>query len=185
MGDIDAVPEPAPELCLVAVGQVFDHPVRAALAGGFPHPFLVADIVQRAVADVCVGGLLVASVILEDHPDLPAQTRGIELANVNAVDSYSSGIRLIEPAQELDNRSLARAVRSDERRRFSGRYPKAHPLEHRLVGARVSEMDVLEHNAFFYRVGYLDAPGFSGNERLEFEELERSCLRTVRARIWT
>ena len=51
--------------------------------------------------DVFVDGAVEENVLLQHHPDLPAQPAGIELHDVDAVDHYLTGLRTVEALDEL------------------------------------------------------------------------------------
>ena len=69
-----------------------------------------------------------------------------ELAQVHAIQLDPAGLRVVEPAQELDQRALARAVGADDGRHLAGRDREVQVVQHgaRAGAARVAEGDAVE-----------------------------------------
>ena len=91
-------------------------------------------------ADVLAGRDLVGGVVLEHHAELAAQLLRVVLADIEAVDQDLARVRVVEAAQQLDDRRLAGAVASDQRHRLP-----------RLDG----EGDVVQGRGVAVRVGYV------------------------------
>ena len=61
------------------------------------------------------GGLMVDG-LLEEHGDGATQVSKRQVANVGAVDFYAAALRVVEAAEEFEQRALARAVGADDGR---------------------------------------------------------------------
>ena len=67
----------------------------------------------------------------------------IELAQIDAVDLDRARLRVVQPAQQLGERRLARAVLADDGERRSGGNREIEVIEHRRA-ARVREREIAE-----------------------------------------
>ena len=63
----------------------------------------------------------------------------VELAQIDAVDFDRAFLRVVEPAQQLRERGLARAVLADDRERRTGRNRQIEAVEHRSPPAGIGE----------------------------------------------
>ena len=66
----------------------------------------------------------------------------LELAEIDAVDLDRAALRVVEPAQQLGERRLARAVLPDDRERGPGRDREVEAVEHGPLVGVVRERDV-------------------------------------------
>src|SRR5581483_6961172 len=107
----------------------------------------VVDERQLADADALACDQLEADEVLEPDRDALPPRRGVDLREVGAVDGDAPRRRLVETAQQLDERRLSGTVLADERDRRSRRQVEIDPGEDRVVGAGVAERDVLEADA--------------------------------------
>ena len=80
--------------------------------------------------------------ILEHHRIRPAQTAPRQPGNVLPVHSDRPGLRVIKPHEKIDQRRLARAGRSDDRRQASRLRMETQVMEDRLT-RQISETDVI------------------------------------------
>ena len=92
--------------------------------------------------------------VLEDHAERRAQLVARHLAALDAVDADPALIDLVEPHEQVDQRGLAGAGRSDDGDRLAGFDDEVEVLDERDVG-QVAERDVLE----------LDPPGDRAADR--------------------
>src|SRR6267142_1694780 len=77
--------------------------------------------------------------------DARAPRREIELANIHSVDLDRTGLRIVQPAQELCDRGLAGAVLSNDGERRAGGNREIEVLQHGRA-RRVRERDIAEPN---------------------------------------
>ena len=89
---------------------------------------------------------LQADEVLEHGRDARAPRREIELAKVDAVDLDRARLRIVQPAQQLCERGLARAVLSDDGERRAGGDREIEMLQNRRRPPRVREGDIAEAN---------------------------------------
>src|SRR6185436_13429312 len=64
--------------------------------------------------DVVAQWQLEADEVLEDRGDAAPPRVEVEIAQVDSIDLDRSGLRIVEPAQQLGERGLARAVLADD-----------------------------------------------------------------------
>ena len=114
-GQVDAGVEPLAERGVVALGKAGDQLVGAGLLARADDRLAVGDLWHVAEPDVLRGRRLVVDVVLEHRADLRAQLVGIEVADVDAVDQDPALDRVVEAADELEQRRLAGAVAADDR----------------------------------------------------------------------
>ena len=74
---------------------------RDAESGSVHHREAARGIAGSPGAMSLVDGAVEENVLLQHHPDLPAQPAGIELHDVDAVDHYLTGLRTVEALDEL------------------------------------------------------------------------------------
>ena len=104
------------------------------------------DVVGRAARrDVVRGGCARSA----RSPGTPRCTRarhasGSSVAQVDAVDLDAALLRVVEPAQQLGERGLARAVHADDRHRGAGRDREVEAVEHGGQVGPVRERHVAE-----------------------------------------
>ena len=84
--------------------------------------------------DVVAEAALVADEVLEHRGHARAPRVGIELAEVDAVDLDAALLRVVEPAEQLGERGLARAVHADDRHRRARGNREVEAVEHRRAG---------------------------------------------------
>src|SRR2546425_919042 len=88
---------------------------------------------------------LQADEILEHGRDARAPRREIELAKVDAVNLDRTGLRIVQPAQQLGDRGLAGTVLSNDGQRRAGGNREIEVLQHGRA-RRVRERDIAETN---------------------------------------
>ena len=81
---------------------------------------------------------------LRDEPDRAPQHVGIEVVHVDPADEHRALGAVEQPQDQVDERRLARAGAADDRGRLTGRGRERDAGEHRVLGARVVEADVVE-----------------------------------------
>ena len=111
------------------------------------HLFYIADRRQVADADALAGEQLEADEVLEAGGDALPPLADVQLPEVGAVDGDTPGRRLVEAAQELDERRLPCAVFAYERDRGAGGEMQIDVAQDIRVRAGVPEADVLEADA--------------------------------------
>ena len=119
-GEVDSGIEPLSERRFVALRKTRDQTIGSGLPAGFEDRLAVGDGAEVSQTDVLRRGRLVGHVILKHAADLGAQVGGINVPDVDAVDQDAAVGRIVEPADQLEERGLARAVAADDRDRLSG-----------------------------------------------------------------
>jgi hypothetical protein len=111
--------------------------------------------------------------VLEHHAEGTAHLVAGEVAVVDAVEQDAPGVDLVEAHEQVDDRGLARAGRSDDGDRLARRDVEREVLDERLVGL-VGEEHVLERDAArsVRRRGRLERRGKIGRLLVGVEELE-------------
>src|SRR4030095_12213180 len=113
--ELVAAVKPAAEHGLVPLREISDHRVGPALARRVDDLVHAVDRFDLAEPDIFADRQMIAHEILKDHADLLPKVEWIELANVRTVNQDRALGRVVEPAQELDQSCLARAVMSHQR----------------------------------------------------------------------
>ena len=126
------------ELGVVARGQALDELVRIGGLRRFDD-FLFGRV-EVAVANVVGDGATYEQRLLEHQPDVSPQRMLAHGADVATVDRDPARRRVVEPHQEIDERRLARAGRSDDRDDLSGLDREADVLQG-SVPTRIVEVE--------------------------------------------
>ena len=72
--------------------------------------------------------------VLQDHPESAPHDVTRQLPRVDAVEPDGTAVDLVEPHEEIDDRRLARARRSDDRDRLPRSHVEREVFDQRLVG---------------------------------------------------
>ena len=108
-------------------------------------PDLILAGVPIAVAQVVAGRGGEDHDVLRDHGDALADVGGIGVLEVDAVEQYPAGLRVVEALGELEDGGLARARWADHGEPLLGPHFKTEIVERRGVWAgRVAEADMVE-----------------------------------------
>ena len=99
----------------------------------------------QSVPDVLEHGPVKQVRVLQHHPDLAAVVSGLESPQVHAVDPDRAARDVVEARDQVDDRRLASARRSDQTDQLARRHLEAHTTEH-LADAVVGEGDVFERD---------------------------------------
>src|SRR5712692_4612888 len=102
--------EPASEHGIVALRKPLDHRAGPALARCAHDEFSLLYLVHAPHADVFLRRHVVVHIILEDHANLFAQFLQIIFLDVAASYQDFALVRFVQTGEELDQRSLARAI---------------------------------------------------------------------------
>ena len=132
------VKEP-PERRLVSVGEALQEAVGARPASGLGDRDSVVDRADIAEPDVLTCRELVAHEVLEDHRDPAAQLVGVTAGQLPPIPGDRPRRGVIETAEQLYERGLARPVLADERHRLPACDLHRDPLEHREFRLGVAE----------------------------------------------
>ena len=156
---------------LVAVLEALDELVGADGAGGGAH--LVVRRVRAPEGDVVADRAAEQEALLGDDPELAAQRRLRDRAQVVAVDEHGAVGRVVEARDELGDRRLACAGRADERDGLAGRHGQrdvTHGVGAVLLAAiakaHVAQLDLAAQAPELDRVGRVDEVG------LDVEQVE-------------
>ncbi len=144
----------APQVGVVAVPELAQEGFRARRRGRLVDPRALARAVDVTEPDVVPGGQEVLEEVLEDDGDLPPQLLGIELPQVDAVDRDATLDRIVQAAEELDDRGLPGAVRADERHHLARMDDEVDPLEKRPGAPGIAEGDPFEPDALPDGIGH-------------------------------
>ena len=122
--------------------------MRQSGAGRGLH--LLLRNVRLPVGNVVAHGVVEQHRLLRDHADLRAQRGQRDVAHVAAIDEQASGGDIEEARNQMHQRALACAARSDDGHHFSGAHFEIDVAQNfaRLVAVRfVGEAHILEANA--------------------------------------
>jgi hypothetical protein len=170
--------KPFAERRVVAVRELRDEIVRARLAARVDDCVAVGDLCHVAKADVLRGRRLVIDIVLKHRPDLLTELIGLEIAQVDAVDEDPSFLRVVKPADELEQRRLAGAVAPNHCQRLARLDGEAQIGERVLLGAGIRERDAFEpdlstHPLRHRRRNLCDGQrGFRGHELIEIGQVQ-------------
>ena len=126
---------------VVSVREAPDEPVDERGSGGGED--VLFGGVGTPVGDVVADRPLEEPGVLQHHPDLGAQVLAPQPGDVDAVEGDAPGVEVVEPHDEVDQRGLAGAGRSDDGNRLTRLDAEAHVLDQRLV-LLVPEGHILE-----------------------------------------
>ena len=108
---------------------------------------LLARGVRLRVGDVLGDRAVEEEVVLQHDPEMLAVVAQLDRGEVVAVDQDAARQRPVERHDQADQRALAGAARSDERRRRTRRRPKRDVLQHRHAGGVLKAHVVKRHLA--------------------------------------
>src|SRR5262249_33257613 len=94
--------------------------------------------------DVVAQRELEANEVLEHRRHARPPHRDVERAEIDAVDLDRARLGVVEPAEELSERGLTRAVLADDGQRAAGRDLQVQSLEHGLNTGGIAEREVTE-----------------------------------------
>src|SRR5665648_583286 len=110
-------------------------------------PELLVGGVVVAVAQVARHRAAEQKRLLRHETDATPEVLLRHVADVDAVDEDAAAGNVVEPRNETDERGLAAAGAADDSRHLARTGREADAAEHRVFGARIAELDVLELDA--------------------------------------
>src|SRR3984957_15399578 len=142
-----AILEPLAQLGVIARGQVLHEFRRQTLSRGAAPALLIVEGAYVARTDIFADHHLVASEVLEDDADAPAQRGLIPLLQIEPIQEDSSPGGLVQAGEQLDQGGLARAVLPDQGEALPGPHVQIDVRQRRSGRAGIDELDVLEADA--------------------------------------
>src|SRR5207249_3598861 len=109
--------------------------------------------------------------LLQDGPDLVAEGGQGQVADVVAVDQDAAGGGVVEAGNEVDDRALAAAGRTEQPDRLARLDRKADAFQCLAFGAGEAEGDVFEDDLAAHR-DEVDGAGAIGDAGFGVEDLE-------------
>ena len=126
---------------IVAAGQGGNEVVRAARARRSLHLFV--GRVELAIADVLANRAAEQPRVLQHHPEHRADVRAREVARIDAADTDSASVDVVEAHEQLHHGRLAGARRTHDGDRLALGDLRREVVDDRLVG-RVPEAHMVE-----------------------------------------
>src|SRR5471032_3298829 len=127
---------------VVAHRQALDEFVGAGRRGGFE------DFLEGGVGlgdhQVFTHGAAEQEVLLQDHADLAAQVRQLDLARVDAVEADNAFDHRIQTLDQLGQGGLARAAAADDADHGAGMDGERGAVQRQVLRARIAEHHVVE-----------------------------------------
>ena len=123
-GQLAAPLKPAAELCVVALGHVFDERRGHAGFGSCRPTIGVINVADIAGTDVFADRELVAAEVLEDNANALAQCFDVPVPQVQSVEQDVAFGRFVQTGEQLDQCCLAGAVLTNQRQALARTYLK-------------------------------------------------------------
>ena len=128
------LPLPAGEIGAVLVSAREDRVERREMRRAGLHQRLLDRLVGRTGGrNVVAQRQLEPDEVLKHRRDALAPCVDVELAQIDAIDLDRAFIGIVEPAQQLRERGLARAILADDRERRTGRNRQIETVQHRVL----------------------------------------------------
>ena len=182
-----AILEQAAQLGVIALFEGAD---EACGTGAFRRPGDAGHMrgpADISKPDVVPDGHIVVHIILQDDSNLSAPAGQAQALQVDAIDGYPALFGIIETAEELDERGLARAVLAHQGYRLARRDQEGYVVQSILILTGVLEAEALEGDAMLYLswnregiCGILDI-GLQIQELVEVAEEEVTFIETGQA----
>src|SRR5260370_767001 len=145
--ELDAAVEAPAKHLVVAARDPSGDRVRQAAACRFAHAGVVVQRLHLAHPHVLPQDEVVAHEVLEDDPDVLAQTSEVVRTEVHAVEQQAALIRVVQPRQQLHQCGLPRPVLPYQRDALVRLEREAQVTHRPAIRARIPEPDVLELEA--------------------------------------
>ena len=132
---------PAAEICaarfdraVITLGHPCDEVVSLCRLRRRDH--IVKRRFRRAISDILAHAAAEQDRLLQHHADLPAQRLRIPLAHIHAIHQHRASIDIIETRDQVHQRALASAGRSQQRNLLTRLHAEADALQHIIAADR-------------------------------------------------
>ena len=138
------------DLVLIGIGQFVDKPICVYIACGLFD--LLATDVWLPQADIGFNISGKKKNILLHHPNAFAKFLDIPLANIDTIYQNRTPLNIVEPTDQIDHSTLARARRANQGQTLPRRNAKRHIAQHPFAFV-VRKPNILKRNLTLQVIG--------------------------------
>src|SRR5213079_142421 len=168
-----AAVKPSPQRVFIAAGQARDNligrvrPRRGCDPGHRPGRSPIAQ------ADVFHYGRVIADGLLEHNSDQTPEILSRQVAQIDAVNLNAAPLRIVQTAEELDQRALAGAVRADNSHDLPCRYREIEIIKRHAIASGIAKADLMKTDSLAQGERRGNEMRRVDDSRLQRQELEQ------------